>query len=254
VTPSPIERPEPTEMRLDELARRAGVASTTVRLYRAKGLLDPPRLQGRTGWYDDGHLRRLALIARLQDDGFSLAGIATLLERWRDGQSLEGLAGVEHQLEQLLGTPHAATFAPDELLDRFPAEAMTPNLMQRAAALGLIGATDDGRIAVTDVRFLDAGAALARLGVPLGDVLDEWERLRAQTDDVARRFVDLFEQHLAPDGWRDGLDDATAAGLASTLGSLHELARLVVVAALDTSLAAAGRARLGDLLDDRSPG
>ena len=38
-----------SEYRLDELARRAGVASTTVRLYRSKGLLARPRLEGRTG-------------------------------------------------------------------------------------------------------------------------------------------------------------------------------------------------------------
>ena len=54
-----------TEYRLDELARAAGVASTTVRLYRSRGLLPPPRLEGRTGWYDDAHLSRLCLIARL---------------------------------------------------------------------------------------------------------------------------------------------------------------------------------------------
>ena len=49
-----------TEYRLDDLARRAGVQSTTVRLYQAKGLLSPPRLEGRTGWYDDAHLRPVA--------------------------------------------------------------------------------------------------------------------------------------------------------------------------------------------------
>src|SRR6478609_4959013 len=65
-----------SEYRLDELARSAGVASTTVRLYQTKGLLAPPRLEGRTGWYDDSHLSRLRLIARLQSEGYSLGGIA----------------------------------------------------------------------------------------------------------------------------------------------------------------------------------
>ena len=72
------------ELRIDDLAREAGVASTTVRLYRTKGLLAPPRMEGRTGWYDDSHLARLRLIARLQDEGHSLAGISQIVKRAED--------------------------------------------------------------------------------------------------------------------------------------------------------------------------
>ncbi|MFN2607175.1 MAG: MerR family transcriptional regulator [Acidimicrobiales bacterium] len=53
---------------LDDLARRAGLPTTTVRLYQHKGLLPGPRLVGRTGRYDESHLSRLALIGRLQDE------------------------------------------------------------------------------------------------------------------------------------------------------------------------------------------
>ena len=38
------------DMRVDDLARAAGVATTTIRLYQSKGLLPPPRLVGRTGY------------------------------------------------------------------------------------------------------------------------------------------------------------------------------------------------------------
>src|SRR5262245_58628322 len=91
------------QYRLDELARRAGVASTTVRLYQNKGLLAPPRLEGRTGWYNDSHLSRLRLIARLQGEGYSLAGIANLLAQWEQGRGLDAVVGVEAQLDSLLG-------------------------------------------------------------------------------------------------------------------------------------------------------
>src|SRR3569832_234580 len=96
------------EFRLDELARRAKVASTTVRLYRAKGLLPPPRLEGRTGWYSEAHLNRLRLIARLQDEGHSLAGIGDLLDLWEQGRSLDAVVGVEAELDALIGERHAA--------------------------------------------------------------------------------------------------------------------------------------------------
>jgi DNA-binding transcriptional MerR regulator len=237
-----------TQYRLDELARQAGVASTTVRLYQAKGLLAPPRLAGRTGWYDDAHLSRLRLIARLQGEGHSLAGIADLLDQWEQGRSLDAVIGVEAELDALVGEVHAVVLEPLELLARFPAGSMTPEIMQRAAALGLVRPTDDGKVRVTDRRFIETGSALAELGIPLDVILDEWEALVAHTDDVAERFVAIFEGHLAPDDWRSGLGTDEARALATTLAQLQATARQVLVAALDASVARLGRERLGELM------
>jgi len=237
-----------TEYRLDELARRANVASTTVRLYQSKGLLAPPRLEGRTGWYDESHLSRLRLIARLQAEGYSLAGIANLLEQWEQGRSLDAVIGVEAELDALLGEVHAIVLDPTDLLERFPAGSMTPDLMQRAAALGLMQPTEDGKVRVADRRFLETGSALADLGIPADVILDEWEALVAHTDDIAARFISLFEAHLAPDDWQRGLDTDQARALAATLARLQTTARQVLAAALDASVARLGRERLGELI------
>ncbi|MBW3576065.1 MAG: MerR family transcriptional regulator [Actinobacteria bacterium] len=238
-----------SEYRLDDLARHAGVASTTVRLYRTKGLLAPPRLEGRTGWYDDSHLSRLRLIARLQGEGYSLAGIANLLEQWEHGRSLDAVIGIEAELDALLGDVHAIVLDPVELLERFPDGSMTPDVLQRAASLGLAQPTDDGKIRVADRRFLETGAALAHLGIPLDVILDEWEGLVVHTDDIAARFVGLFETYLAPADWRAGLDTERARELAQTLGRLQATARQVLAAALDASVARLGRERLGELVE-----
>lgn len=238
-----------TEYRLDELARQAEVASTTVRLYQSKGLLAPPRLEGRTGWYDDSHLSRLRLIARLQNEGHSLAGIADLLEQWENGRSLDAVIGIEAELDSLLGEVHAVVLDPADLLARFPEGSMTPELMQRAAALGLVEPTEDGRVRVADRRFLDSGAALADLGIPADVILDEWEALVAHTDEIAQRFINIFEVHLAPEEWRDGLDTDKARELATTLAQLQATARQVLLAALDASVARLGRERLGELIE-----
>ncbi len=238
-----------TEYRLDELAHQGGVASTTVRLYQSKGLLAPPRLEGRTGWYDETHLSRLRLIARLQDEGHSLAGIADLLEQWEKGRSLDAVIGVEAELDSLLGEAHAIVLDPVDLLGRFPDGSMSPELMQRAGALGLVEVTDDGRLRVADQRFLETGAALAELGIPAEVILDEWEALVAHTDEIAEHFITIFETRLAPEGWRDGLDSDRTRQLATTLAQLQATARQVLVAALDASVARLGRERLGELVD-----
>jgi DNA-binding transcriptional MerR regulator len=238
-----------TEYRLDELARQGGVASTTVRLYQARGLLAPPRLDGRTGWYDDSHVSRLRLIARLQDEGHSLAGIANLLGQWEQGRSLDAVIGMEAELDSLIGGAHAVVLDPADVFARFPDDVMTPELVARAAGLGLVEPTDDGRLRVTDRRFLESGSTLARLGIPVDVILDEWEALVAHTDDIAERFVTIFEAHLAPEDWRDGLDSDQARELATTLAQLQATARLVLTAALDASVARLGRERLVELID-----
>lgn len=240
-------------MRLDDLARAAGVASTTVRLYQHRGLLPGPLLVGRTGYYDESHLARLGLIGRLQEQGFSLSGIARLLETWEEGRDLDDLVGVEHELESLLGHRHHVVLDAPDLLARFPAGSMTPEVVQRAASMGLVEATPEGRFRVVDQRFLDTGATLVGLGVPAEVVLDEWEHLIATTDGVADRFLAVFEDHVLPDDWRHDLTGERAAELGRALAQLRQAARQVVVAALDDSIARAGGRRLAELTGAAAP-
>jgi DNA-binding transcriptional MerR regulator len=244
---------EGTEMRIDELARRAGVATTTIRLYQNRGLLPGPRLEGRTGWYGPAHLERLRLIARLQAEGHSLAGIGRLVESWERGRDLDALVGEEAGLSTLFGSAREVVLTPAELGERMPVGALEPETMARAVEVGLVELTDDGRIRIPDVRFVDTGPALAAMGVPIAAILDEWEHLATQTDQIADRFLRVFETHLVPDGVDlDRLDDERLAALGTELARLHQLAGQVVQASLDASLARLARARLARLAEAAS--
>src|SRR5688572_15485820 len=79
---------------IDELAQRAGTKTSTIRMYQTRGLLPGPELQGRVGFYDDSHLTRLRMIARLQDRGYSLAAIKDLVDGWDHGDNLADVLGV----------------------------------------------------------------------------------------------------------------------------------------------------------------
>jgi DNA-binding transcriptional MerR regulator len=245
----PTDATPPDEMRLDELARRAGVASTTVRLYQAKGLLPGPRIVGRTGYYEPHHLTRLHLIARLQDEGFSLAGIGRLLDSWEHGRDLAALVGVEEQLDALLHGADAVVLDPGELMARFPGGTLTPDLLARATSLGLVESTDDGQVRVPDRRFLETGTALVGLGLPASVVLDEWEKLVGLTDEIAERFIALFTTHLVSPNWRDDMDSDAAARLADVLTQLRQQAGQVLLSAFDGSIARKGGESLAALLD-----
>jgi MerR family copper efflux transcriptional regulator len=70
----------PGGARIGEVARRAGLSARAVRHYEALGLIEP---EGRSGGgfrlYGEGSLRRLILIVRLKEIGFSLGEIAEIL-------------------------------------------------------------------------------------------------------------------------------------------------------------------------------
>ena len=82
------------EWTVDDLARRAALPVRTIREYQTIGLLPPPRKLGRVGHYGTSHLIRLQLIGRLQERGYSLAGIIDLLQSWRDGADLGDVLGL----------------------------------------------------------------------------------------------------------------------------------------------------------------
>jgi DNA-binding transcriptional MerR regulator len=78
---------------IDDLARQARLPVRTIREYHTMRLLPPPERRGRVGIYDARHRQRLELIGRLQQRGYSLAGIRDLLQAWQDGHRLDFPAG-----------------------------------------------------------------------------------------------------------------------------------------------------------------
>ncbi len=67
------------ELSVGELARRAGVAVSTLHFYEAKGLITPRRSAGNQRRYPRNLLRRVAIIRIAQRAGISLAEIRQAL-------------------------------------------------------------------------------------------------------------------------------------------------------------------------------
>jgi DNA-binding transcriptional MerR regulator len=217
---------------IDELAREAGVTSRNIRAYQTRGLLPSPRMEGRVGYYDDGHLARLRYIASLQERGFSLAAIQCLLEAWDQGRGLNEVLGFEEALSAPWSDETAERVSLDWLLERFPEAMDDLALVQRAVGLGLLREVDGG-LEAPSPRLLRIGAELVAAGIPLPAVLDEYERVTADADRIAERFVALFESNV----W----EPFAAAGMpAERLGLVTEAlqrARPTALAAMDTALA-----------------
>jgi DNA-binding transcriptional MerR regulator len=80
---------------IEGLARRAGTTTRNLRAYQTAGLLPAPARAGRRTRYGEEHLRRLAVIQRLQARRYSLAAIRDLLRAWEEGQSLGQVLGLD---------------------------------------------------------------------------------------------------------------------------------------------------------------
>ncbi|HET7489184.1 MAG TPA: MerR family transcriptional regulator [Acidimicrobiales bacterium] len=182
-------------MTIDELARRAGCTTRNIRNHQTAGLLPPPTLVGRVGHYGEGHLARLRLVAQLQDQGYSLAGIASLIKAWEEGRSLGDVLGFEQALTAPWTDEEPRVVSPFELLKLFPESATRPDLVLRSFQLGLMEPAGFN-VRLPSPRLVEAGAELVAVGVPLEATLEELARLREDLDRVAARLVGMFEEHV----------------------------------------------------------
>ena len=225
-------------MTIDELARQAGCTTRNIRNHQTAGLLPPPTLVGRVGHYDDGHLGRLRLIAQLQEQGYSLAGIASLLNAWEEGRSLADVLGFEQALTAPWSDEEPEVVTPAEMFRLFPGSATRPDLILRGVELGLLE-PDGTNVRLPSPRLVRAGAELVAVGVPLAAALDEVAALRDDLERVAGRLVRMFEDHV----WKPFADAGMPADqlprVTDALRRMRPLAAATVEAVLAHAMEAA---------------
>ncbi|CAM5282564.1 MerR family transcriptional regulator [Streptomyces badius] len=179
---------EHREYRMEELAKEAGITVRTLRFYRERGLIPPPRREGRIAWYDDHHLARLRTIAGLLERGHTLNGIADLAATFESGRDVAEVLGLGEPTEE---TPVRLT--PEQLADYFEGE-VTPENLAAALDLGYL-ATDGDEIVHISRRLLEVSAELVREGVPLATVLSSGRRVREHAEALAEIFVRVLHAH-----------------------------------------------------------
>lgn len=238
------------EYRIDELARAAGTTVRNVRVYQDRGLLPPPRREGRVGLYSDAHLGRLRLIGQLLERGYTFAHIAELVATWQEGRDISQLLGLEQAMTGPWSDeiPDYATL--EQLLALFGEQAASPEFVERAVALGIVQPEGDGRFRVPSPRLLHAGAELVAAGMPLSAVLDVAEDLQRHIAEIARHFVAGVTEHVLRAGdpaWMP--EDEDIPRLAEVLRRLRPLAQMAVDAQLARAMEHEVRASLGEHLE-----
>jgi DNA-binding transcriptional MerR regulator len=162
-----------------------------IRAHQSRGLLPPPTLRGRTGYYGPEHVARIEQIRDLQSEGFNLEGIRKLLES-AGGEGHEVLRFTQAVREPFDEPGREVTAA--DLAQRWG--TADPKLLERAEKLGLIRPLGDGWYEEVSPRLTHAGEELRALGLGVDAALDVVSRLRKQSDGAARAFIDLFLQQV----------------------------------------------------------
>lgn len=223
-------------MTIEDLARASGCSTRNIRNYQTRGLLPPPLVVARTGYYDEGHLARLRFIGNLQGRGYSLAAIADLARAWEEGQDVADLLGFERALTEPWGKDERSERVPlAVMLDRFPEAAKDQALIDRAVQLRLV-AVDGDQAVILRPRTVAIGADLVAAGVPLAAALDELEALAEDADRIASRFVRLFDQHVWEPFQAAGLPPDVLPDVTASLERMRPLAARAVADAMRAAM------------------
>lgn len=232
------------EYRIDDLAHAAGTTVRNVRAYQDRGLLAPPRRQGRVALYDDGHLARLRLIGQLLDRGYPLGAIRDLTEAWDTGRSLGSVLGLVTEL-QGPWSDEAPELITREALGAMFGLSEPHDDLDAAVAFGLI-VPEGERFRVPSPRLLRVGEELHAAGVPIAAILAELQRLRADMAAIAARFVALAAGPVLDRYVEIFAGAAMPPALSELIARLKPLAQVAV----DVELARAMREHAGTHMEE----
>jgi len=186
--------PQKIEFTIDELAARAKMTVRNIRAYAGRGLIDAPRLEGRTGYYTLEHLKRLQLIRTLLERGYTLAAVEkTILTNpnLSAGHSLDLLTALDQP---------SSEEAPEEMthdaLAAMADVARDDSLLKALAELGLVEWMDDDRVRLVRPTIVRAGAAASAMGLDPETVLSLLPLLQEHLGALADAFVSRVRDEI----------------------------------------------------------
>jgi DNA-binding transcriptional MerR regulator len=183
---------------IEQLAMESGLSVRNIRSHQARGLLPPPVVRRRTGYYGNEHLERLRVIGELQSEGLNLKAVKQLLE------DADGTVGRLLTLRRSLPEP-VALERPEVATEEELAERLSPKLIRKLEDRGYLAPIAAGHYEVTSPALLDALEDLLALGLAPSHVVDLVDSLHDHAGTVARRLTRSF----LDDVWKPFVADDT---------------------------------------------
>jgi DNA-binding transcriptional MerR regulator len=189
--PQIAELDSPNLLTIEQLAAESGMSVRNIRAHQARGLLDPPEVRARVGYYGPEHLEQLRLIRDLQDDGFNLAAIKRLLEDTQG--TAERLQRFGEALSTVATRERGEILTLEELGRRFRVSAQdAPEVLAEAERLGVLVPFGEGRYRAPSPSLLAIAEEVVGRGISLRSALAVLEDIDRHCESVSRSFVELF--------------------------------------------------------------
>ncbi|MBC7375676.1 MAG: MerR family transcriptional regulator [Frankiales bacterium] len=241
------------ELTVDQLAERVGMTVRNVRAYAARGLLPPPRLVGRTGFYGPHHVARLTLVRQLLAQGYTLAAVQKAIESEPQTSSAGSLA-----LHRALMAPWLPDATQETDLDALAVRAGAADsqgvaeVVDALAAMGVVERIDDQRLRVLDAGLLDAGVRGVRLGLPAGALVAAQQQVVELVEQAAQVYVEMFRSTVW-EGFQDaGFPADGWPGIQAVVEGLEPVASQALLSSFRSAMAAAVAQELDNQLDGRA--
>jgi DNA-binding transcriptional MerR regulator len=174
---------------IDELGRETGMTVRTIRSHQARGLLPPPDVRERVGYYGPEHVARLKLIRELQAEGFNLRGIKRLVES--TGSPAQKLIGFSEAVRAPFAAEEPQIFTLAELHERFGGDD-PERMVALAEKSGTLVPLGGDRFEAPVPSLLDIAEEVVSNGVELEAAVAALTKVRERADSIARVFVQLY--------------------------------------------------------------
>jgi DNA-binding transcriptional MerR regulator len=239
--------PNEANLTVEQLAYETGMSVRNIRNHQSRGLLPPPEVRSRVGYYGPEHVARLRLIQEMQAEGFKLSAISRLIGE--HGEDADRFVGLRQAVTAPFATEAPEVYTREELAEKFGTD--DDRLIERAKKLGLLVDLGEERYEAPSPALVRAAEEVSAIGIELPDALAAIEKLNRNAQASARTFVDLFVEEV----WKP-FDDAGRPEegweeIIAAIGRLRPLAFDALNATFRLSLTTEIEKAFGEVLERR---
>lgn len=241
-----VSEPEAT-LTVEQLAYETGMSVRNIRNHQSRGLLPPPEVRARIGYYGPQHVARLRLIQEMQSEGFKLSAISRLIGE--HGEDADRFVGLRQAITAPFATEAPEVLTREELAERFGVD--DDRLLAKARKLGLLVDLGEERFEAPSPALLRAAEDVQGMGIELAAALAAIEKLNRNAQSSARAFVDLFVDELWKPFDEAGRPEEGWAEIIKAVERLRPLAVEALNATFRLTLTAEVEQSFGEVLERR---
>ncbi|WP_375001531.1 MerR family transcriptional regulator [Aeromicrobium sp. CTD01-1L150] len=187
---------EKQTLSVEQLASRVGMSVRTVRFYAGRGLIPPPRREGRNGYYGPDHLARLELVKELQAHGFTLSAIEGYLEQIPSEATPEQVA--LHRTLLAPWSPEMPETLGRSALETRAGRALTDDDLETLVAIGVVEPTPAEDVFRLAPAHLAVGIGFLEAGMPTDAAHDVRRVITEHGQALAQELTELFRTKVWP--------------------------------------------------------